>query len=164
MQIIPDPKVLLVQAIGFLLVLLVFKFFLFKPIMDILDARRAEIDNQYDTAESQRSLAEDLKAQYEKHLAEIDDEMRAKIAEAVKEGQSMREEIITDSREQADRILTRAQDEIQREKEKALVDLRSTVASLTIGAAGKLINENLDDAKHRELIGKYIDDLDEVTK
>ena len=73
------PRILLVQALGFLLVLLVFRRFLFKPIMDILEARRAEIDNQYADAENQRKMADELKADYEMRLSGIDEEMRAKI-------------------------------------------------------------------------------------
>ena len=162
MQIIPDPKVLIVQALGFLLVVGVFKFFLFQPILGILEARRKEIASEYDAAEANRTTAEELKAQYERHLATIAEETRAKIAEAVKDGQTMREEILADSRTQAERILTRAQEEIARESEKALVELKTTVTNLTIDAAGKLIGESLNDDKHRQLVDGFINDLGEV--
>ena len=164
MQIIPDPRVLLVQAVGFLLVLAVFKVYLFKPIMSILDARRGEIDDQYSDAEATRKTAEELRANYEQHLAAVDEEMRAKIAEALKEGQAMRDEIIADSRAKADSILTKAQDEIQREKEKALVELKTTVVDFTVNAAGKLIEANLDTDKNRKLVREFIGSLEEVAK
>lgn len=154
---------LIVQAGGFLLVLLIFKLFLFKPIMALLDARRGEIEGQYSNAEAQRRLAEELKAEYERHLAQVDEEMRAKITEAVKEGQTMREEIIADSRSQADRILTKAQEEITREKDAAIAELKTKVADLAIGAAGKLIDESLDTPKHKQLVSKFIDDLEGVS-
>ncbi|MCE5314569.1 MAG: F0F1 ATP synthase subunit B [Armatimonadota bacterium] len=162
MQIIPEPKVLIVQALGFLLVLGVFKLFLFQPIMGILEARRREIASEYDSAEANRANAEELKAEYERHLAQIAEETRAKIAEAVKDGQTMREEILADSRSQAEKILTRAQEEIGREREKAIVELKTTVANLTVDAAGKLIGETMNDDKHRRLINGFIDDLGEV--
>ena len=164
MNIIPDWRVLLVQAGGFLLVLLIFKLFLFKPIFDMLDARRKDIGNQYSDAEASRQLAEDLKAQYEQHLASVEDEMRVKITEAIKEGQAMREEIIADSRTQADRILVKAQEEITREKDIAVAELKNNVATLAVEAAGKLIEEKLDPEKHRQLIGKFVDELGEVSK
>lgn len=159
-----DPKVLAIQIGGFILLLVVFKLFLFRPIMDILDQRRRDIEGRFEDAEAQKRTAEELRANYEKHLAEIEEEMRAKITEAVKQGQAMREEIIADSREQADRIITKAQEEIQREKEKAIVELKTTVADLAVNAAGKLVHEQLDDKKHRELVGKFIDDLGEAPR
>ncbi len=164
MQIIPPWQVLVVQAGGFSLVVLVFAKYLFKPIMAILEARRAEIGNQYESAEEQLKSADELKSDYEKRLAGIEEEMRAKITEAIKDGQAMREEIISDSRTQADRILTKAQEEIVREKEIAFAELKGRVADLTIGATTKLIDENLDDKKHRDLIGKFIEDLEGAQK
>ena len=154
-----DPRVLGVQIGGFVLLLIVFKVFLFKPIMGILEARRKEIDGRYQDAQAQRDAAEQLRAEYQQHLANIDEEMRAKITEAMKEGQAMRDEIIADSRTKAEDILTKAQEELQREKEKALVELRSTVAGLAVDAAGRLIEEKLDDAKHRQLVARFIDEL-----
>jgi len=159
MNIIPDPRVLIVQAGGFLLLLIVFKLFLFKPIMGILDARRKEIESQYADAEAQREAAGELKAEYQQHLAGIEEEMRVKIADALKEGQAMRDEIIADSRAKADGILAKAQGEIQRGKEQALLELKTKVADLAIGAAGKLIEENLDQEKHRQLVDRFVDDL-----
>lgn len=164
MEIIPDPKVLLVQAFGFLLVLVVLAKFLFKPIMDILDARRSEIENHYASAEAQRSMADELKADYEKRLSAIDEEMRAKITEAIKQGQAMRDEIITEGHARADQILTRAQQEITREKDFALAELKSKIADFTVTAAGKLIEEDLNDPKHRKLVNEFINELDEVAR
>jgi F-type H+-transporting ATPase subunit b len=156
--------VLIVQAGGFLLLLVVFKLFLFKPIMSVLDARRAEVDGRYSEAESQVQTAEELRAQYEQRLASVEEEIRGKITEAIKDGQRMREEILADSRTKADSILTKAQEEIRREQEKAMVQLKTTVADLAISAAGKLIEEKLDPAKHRQLVTRFIDNLDEVAK
>lgn len=164
MSIIPDLRVVLVQAIGFILVLVIFKLFLFKPIAAILDARRREVEEQFERAETQRRTADEFRTEYERHLAQIDQEMRAKIAEAVKEGQTMREEILSDSRTQADIILSKTQEEIRRERDKALFELKSTVAGLTIEAASKLIQQNLDTEAHRQLVSRFIDDLDEVAK
>lgn len=164
MDIIPKGPVLILQALGFLLVLLVFKKYLFGPVRSILDARRAEIENQYESAGSQKKAAEELKTDYEKRLTGIEEEMRAKITEAIKDGQTMREEIISDSRTKAEQILEKAQAEISREKELALAELKGKVADLTVAAAGKLIDANLDDKKHRDLVNKFIIDLDEVAK
>lgn len=154
-----DPRVLIVQIGGFVLLLVVFKVFLFKPIAAILETRQSEIEGRYKEAESQREAAEQLRAEYEKHLASIDEEMRAKITEALKEGQAMRDEIVANSRARAEEILSKAYEEIGREKEKALAELKSTVAGLAVEVAGRLIREELDDARHRELIAAFIDDL-----
>ena len=52
----------------------------------MLDARRNDVESQYANAEAQKLAADELKAQYEKSIAGIEEEMRAKITEAVKDG------------------------------------------------------------------------------
>lgn len=155
-----DPKVLIVQTGAFILLLIVFKLFLFKPVLGILDARRSEIESEYQDAENRRREADELRANYEQRLSAIEEEARAKIAEALKEGQAMRDEILADTRAQSERILTRAQEEIQRERDKVVHELRKHVADLAVEAAGKLIEEHLDDEKHRKLVAQFIDELE----
>ena len=164
MDIIPDPKVLLTQGLGFLLVLVVFRKFLWRPILDLIETRRNEVEGHFSAAEDDRKAAAELKAQYEHHLANVAAEMRAKITEAAKEGQVLREEIVAESRKQAEQVLARAQDEIGREKDKAVLEIKTRVANLAVGAAGKLIEESLDSAKHRQLVDRFIDDLEGAPK
>lgn len=159
MEIIPDWRVLVVQAGGFLLVLVVLKLFLFRPITELLDRRRAEVDGRYADAEGRQAAAEQLRSEYEGRLAGAEEEMRQRIAEAVKEAQAIREEIIADTRSQADRILSKAREQVDRETEHAMVELRSAVAALAVEAAGKLIEERMDPDKHREMIGRFIDQI-----
>ncbi len=154
-----DPRVLAVQIGGFLLLLLVFKLFLFKPVLGILETRQQEIENRYRDAEEKQRTADQLRAEYERHLAAIEEQMHIRIAEAVKEGQAMRDEIIALARSKAEDILARAQEQIQREKEKAVSELRGLVADLAIAATGKLLEQTLDDSKHRQLVDRFIDEL-----
>ena len=132
--------------------------------MGIIDARRDEVENTYSAAEEDRRKAAELKAEYDKHLADVEAEMRAKITEAAKEGQAIREEIVAEARHKAERALARADEEIGREKDKAVLEIKTRVADLAVGAAAKLIEERMDEPKHSELVGKFIDDLDGAAK
>ncbi|MGQ9455717.1 MAG: F0F1 ATP synthase subunit B [Armatimonadota bacterium] len=154
-----DPRVLAVQVGGFLLLLVVFRLFLFRPIMDILDARRQEVEENYRRAEEHQRVAEQLRSEYEAHLANIEEEMRAKIAQAIKEGQAMRDEIIASSRAKAENTLNRALEQIEREKEKSIEELKAAVADLAISATSKLLQEELDDARHRQLVSRFIEEI-----
>jgi F-type H+-transporting ATPase subunit b len=97
-------------------------------------------------------------------MANVEAEMRAKITEAAKEGQTLREEIVAEARQKAEQVMARAEDEIGREKDKAVLEIKTRVADLAVGAAGKLIEERMDDEKHRQLVGQFIDNLDEAAR
>ena len=164
LELIPEWHALVTQAVGFLLVVLVFYRFLWGPMQGIIDARREEVEGTYSAAEADRRKAAELKAEYEKHMAEVEAEMRAKITEAAKEGQTLREEIVAEAHQKAEQVLARAEEEIGREKDKAMLEIKTRVADLAVGAAGKLIDERMDDEKHRELVGKFIDGLNGAAK
>lgn len=164
MELIPPWQTLVTQAVGFTLVVLVFWRYLWGPMQGIIDARRDEVEGTYSAAEQDRKKAAELKADYEKHLAEIDAEMRAKITEAAKEGQALREEIVAEARQKAEQVMARADEEIGREKDKAVLEIKTRVADLAVGAAGKLIDERMDDEKHKQLVGQFIDQLDGAAK
>jgi F-type H+-transporting ATPase subunit b len=159
-----NPSILLIQIVAFVLLALVFWKFLFGSVISLLDSRRKEISDQYEDAENKSVEAEKLKDDYLLKLTNVEEEIRNKLAEAVKDGQKMREEIITESRTQSDNILTKAREEIEREKNAAIVELKNTVVSLTLAAAGKIIEEKLDDKKHHEMISKFIDEFDGIKR
>ena len=164
MELIPKWQTLVTQAAGFTLVVFVFWRYLWGPIQGIIDSRRQEVEGTYSAAEEDRKAAAELKAEYEKHMAQIEAEMRAKITEAAKEGQALREEIVAEARQKAEQVLARAEEEIGREKDKAVLEIKTRVADLAVGAAAKLIEERLDDDKHRQLVGQFIDGLDGAAK
>jgi F-type H+-transporting ATPase subunit b len=155
---------LLIQTGGFVLLLIVLKLFLFRPILGILDARKKEVTDTYDAAEEAKRASEQARQDYEKRLADVAEEIRAIKAAEIKEAQRIKDEIVTESREQADKILEKAREEIGREKDSAMVELRKTAVDLAIGAAGKLIKANLDEPKQRQLVSQAIDDLDQVNR
>jgi F-type H+-transporting ATPase subunit b len=151
-----DPKLILVNILGFVLLLWILKKFLYGPITKMLADRAEQVRSTYEAAEAEKASMEQLRTDYERRLAGIEAEARQKIQTAIKEAQSVRDEIIADSRGRAEGILQRGQEELLREREKTLVALRQEVADLVIGASSRLIERSLDDAAHRKLVDDFI--------
>jgi F-type H+-transporting ATPase subunit b len=82
---------------------------------------------------------------------------------AVREGRDMGErlkaEIIEKANASSRQMIEQAKEEIRREKDAALLALRSEVADLAVTAAGKIIDANLDVNKHRALVDDVIKDI-----
>lgn len=154
-----EPKVILIQIIGFLILFFVLKKFLFSRVGEFLKKRQEEVKTGYEKIENEKNEIERLKSEYEKHLAKIEDEIKEKIASAVKEGQSIRQEIISEAREEAIKIMEKGKKEIEVEKEKALISLREDIVNLTVLALNRIIPETLDEEKHKILIKEFIDNL-----
>lgn len=157
-----DLRVLAIQAGGFILLLLVFKKFLFGPIRQVLENRRQEIADTYSAAERERNTMEEFRRDYEKRLAGIEAEAHEKIQAAIKEAHGIRDEIIADARTKSESILLRGEEELAREREKTVAELRADVANLVIGASSNLLEQSLDDKAHRKLIDDFISSVGEA--
>ena len=86
----------------------------------------------------------------------------ASSVEAVTEGKKLAAEVKTKAQQEVKVLQDKAKADLQRDVAKAKVQLRDEMVSMTMTAAGKIINERLDDAKHRDLIGRFIDGLEKV--
>src|SRR5205807_1182899 len=128
-------QAIVTQAVALIVLVWMLKRLFFQKVLDVLDQRRHEVQDTFDKMESDRQAMESARTDYEKRLANIEAEAREHIQAAVKEAQQLREQLIADSRGQADALLKHAQEEIGREKQKALVELRTEVAELAVGAA-----------------------------
>jgi F-type H+-transporting ATPase subunit b len=159
MNMAPNWPQLITTAIGFLILVGIMKKYAWGPILDMLDARRDKIENDYAAAEKELSEAETLKSDFEGKLGEIAVIQREKVQEAVKKGEELRDGIVAKARGEMDEAREKGMQALEIETRKAELQLRDDVADLAIGAAEKLIGERLDDAKHRQLIQQYIDQL-----
>jgi F-type H+-transporting ATPase subunit b len=157
-----DIAQIITNIIGFLLVVWVLRKFAWGPILDLLDARREKIQNDFAEAENALGEAENLKSDFNAKLGDIKVIEREKVQEAVKRGEGIAEGIVGEARRNADGLREKGLADIAMESDKAQIALRDTVVQMAIGAAEKVIHERLDEDKHRQLIKDYIDNLGEM--
>ena len=146
------PPLLLVNAVGFLLLWGLLAKFLWKPASQFLAQRQQIIQNNLEEAERQRTEMQRIREEYERRLADIEQEHRDRIQAAQREAHAVRDELLAEARAERDRIVAAGVQEIQREKEKALVEIRDQIADLAILAAAQVIGRELDEPTHRSLI------------
>lgn len=152
-----DFNILIIQLVGFLVLLWVMTKFFWKPLNAMLEARRQDINATYDKIEADRRAMEQLRTEYEARLAQIEAEARERIQQAVGEAQQLRDQIIADARRQADDIVARAQEQAKLEGEKLRSELQTYVADLTLAATERLLREAMTDERHRRLVQEFIE-------
>ncbi len=158
-QIGIDFQTIILQALGFLVVLLVLWKFVFGRIGGLLEERQQEITSRMEKLEADQSELDRLNAETRQRLNEIEAEGQAKIQTAIDEGNAERQRILDQARQEASAELERARAEIQREKDEAILELRGTVAEIAIDAASKIIDQTLDAEKHQHIIDESISRL-----
>jgi F-type H+-transporting ATPase subunit b len=154
-----DPQTIILQVIGFLVVLLVLWKFVFGRVGGLLEERQVEITSRMEKLEADQLELDRLNSETRQRLSDIEAVGQAKIQAAIDEGNAERQRILDSARREAGAELERARAEIQREKEEAILELRGTVAEIAIDAASKIIDQTLDAEKHQHIIDESISRL-----
>lgn len=139
-----------------ILLFVLLKIFLFKPIGKMLDDRTQAIQKDIDDAERAKREAEELRAQYESSISEAKEEAGRILRAAYDEAETERENIIRKSHEEAESIVSAAGESIENERKRVIRQAHAEIADLAIEAASKVIGENLDDEKNRRLVDEFL--------
>ncbi|MBI3088284.1 MAG: F0F1 ATP synthase subunit B [Candidatus Omnitrophica bacterium] len=159
-----DLQQILSQALSFLLLVWVLRRFAWRPLLGMLDARRAQIARDLDAASRQRQEMEQLKQLLGRRLEAIDEEARRKIQEAIREGRRIAAEIQEEARAQAQGILSKSKETIELEVAKAKVTLRDELTDMTVGAVERLLRGKLDAKTDQQLVASILDELGSSTQ
>ena len=152
----PHEGLIIWTIITFLVVLFVLKKFAWPQLLAALDEREKRISDAIAAAEQARQEAEEVLREHRQKLAAADEEARQVVAEAREAGANVRQTIVSQAREEAERMLDHARTSIESEKRAAIAELRRETANLAVQAAGALIDANLDDEKNRGLVDDFI--------
>jgi F-type H+-transporting ATPase subunit b len=156
--------VILLQMIGFVVLYLILRRFLFGPVSAMLQAREKEVAEGLQAAEAARREAERLRVEQDQIIAQAKDEGRGVVQKAVKEAQSARERILAEAQQEKEALLERGRSILEVESNQAVIALREQVGDLALRAAEQAIRQATDDAAHRQAIDTFIASLESSGK
>ncbi len=154
-----NPGLIIWTIITFIIVVLILRAAAWKPLLAALTAREEQIRSSLQHAEQAQQEAQRLLEENRKQLAAAEEQSQRIIREGRTLGERLKAEIMEKANASSRHMIDQAKEEIKREKEAALVQLRGEVADLAITAAGKILDANLDTAKQRQLVDAAIKDL-----
>lgn len=155
-----NPFTMLFAWINLLILYLFLKKLLFKPVKNMIDTRQREIDDMYSDAETSRTSAAAMKAEYEKKLERASEESEEILKNAVRRAQLREEEILKEADAKAARTLERAEEQIELEKKRALNEIKDEVSDIALSLAGAVIERDVDEESHKDFIDEFIRDMD----
>ena len=139
------------ELVSFGILLWVLYKFAFPPILEALETRERKIRDSIEQAEQNRLTAEQRLAEYEAKLNGAAQEAEAIVADAKAKAQRLLEENEQRLRTESERIQAETTQEIERERRKALQDIRNEAADLALTVAERVLERSLSDDDHRRL-------------
>ena len=145
--------------ITFLIVLAILRAAAWKPLIKALNDREEKIRSSLEQAEHAHQEAQRLLEENRREMAKAGDQEARIIRDGRDMGERLKNEILEKAQTASKQMVEQAKQEIGREKDAALTQLRGEVADLALGAAGKILEVNLDNAQQRKLVDSVINDL-----
>ena len=159
-----NPGLIIWTLVVFGILLVLLWRFAFPSIVKSVEERERRIQKQLEDAEKANAEAQRLLEEHKKQIAAARNEAQDILAKAKTISQKERETLLAKAREEYDALLNRARKDIDAEKEKAIQALRREAVDLSIAAASRVIEANLDTDANRKLVSDFLESLGKAEK
>lgn len=130
--------------------------FFYKPLEDAMENRTSALEATFSEAENLRVQMNEIRASYEKRLADTEAEARTQIQAQLKEAQELRQKLMGEAAAKYDAMMAQAEADVSALRAKASEELRKEVVGLTLKATERLLGENVDNARNRALVEEFV--------
>jgi F-type H+-transporting ATPase subunit b len=159
-----NPGLIIWTLVVFGILLLILWRLGYPELLKYVEERERRIQKQLEDAEKANTEAQRLLEEHKKQIAAARHEAQEILAKAKTVSQKERETLLAKAREEYDALLNRARKDIEAETEKAIVALRREAVELSIAAASRVIEANLDTEANRKLVSDFLESLGQGEK
>jgi F-type H+-transporting ATPase subunit b len=157
-----DLGLLISQIVNFGLLVALLSIFLYRPVLDKLQERARRIEQGVENAEWAKTRLEEADAHYEQEMERARQDAQEILERATRSAEQQRQEILLKARQEAHEIVLRAQQQAEREIQEREIKRRQQVIDLAMAAASRLLEEELDEEKHRHFIEEFISEAEDL--
>jgi len=150
---------LIVQIISFILFIWFTMKFVWKPLTGVMEERTKEITDGLAAAEKGQKAEAEAKIQADSEVAAAKVQASEIISKAEKRGSEIIDEAKTDAKAEGVRLITAANTEIEQEFNRAREQLRTQVASIVMQGAQKVLEKEIDEKIHSDLVNKLVSEI-----
>lgn len=157
------PWTFIAQICNLFIQVYLIKRFLFKPINQMLEKRKALADAEIQDAVKAKDEAQAMKAEYEQNMQAAKEKAGEILTTAQKTAAIQSEEMLREATSQAAAIKAKAESDIAQEKRKAVNEIKDEIGGMAMEIAGKVIEREISEEDHRKLIDEFISNVGEAS-
>lgn len=152
---------LIIEVLSFLVLLGLLIKFLYRPVLNVLDKRAAEIKEANQKIQENLDLAGKERERTRQILAESKNQALQIKEKAGLGAEQLRQKIISQARDEAARTLRASQQEIVNETKKAREELKAEAIDLSLKAAEKILRRKFASEDQKRLIKELTEGISE---
>ena len=156
----PDPGLYIWTIVTFLVLVGLLAKFAWRPLLDALESRQAQIRQSLDDARQARIELEKLNVESARILTSARADAEAIVAQTRVDADRFREELRQKARVEAAGIVQNAERQIEQETAKAIRQIRLEAVDLSVALASKLLQRNVTREDNERLIEETFKQLE----
>ena len=152
-----------IQLLAILVLFIGLSYLLFNPVRELLRKRQETIQKNMESAKKDKEDAAKLREDYEAKIRNVNKESEAILSETRKKALKKESEIVDEARQEAARIMERANREIELEKGRVRDEVKKEMIAVASAMAGRIVTASMDEAKQNELIEDTLKEMGDET-
>jgi F-type H+-transporting ATPase subunit b len=130
-----------------------------KPLLAMVEEREKRIVEAVENASKAQDEAQALLVQQKEILRDAGQQRESMMKQAFADAEQVRANLVAQAKVEAERLVEKARDQITREKDLAVRELRAQVADLAIDAASRIVKSSLTQDAQRQLVNEFLESL-----
>ena len=157
-----EPSTIVFTLLNLLILFLFVRHFLFKKINAVLESRQNEVQKAFDDAEQATEKAKQLEEEYSDKILKAKEESAEIVKNATKKAQLRSDDIINEAKTDAGNIISKANSDIEREKKRAINQMKDEISDMALAIASKVIEKEIDEKDNDKLIEEFINNVGDL--
>ena len=157
------PWTFIAQICNLFIQMYLIKRFLFKPINNILEKRKAMADAEIQNAVQAKEEAHAMKAEYEQNMQDAKNKANEILVSAQKTAAIQSEEMLKEATAQAAALKAKAESDIAQEKRKAVNEIKGEIGGMAKESAGKVNERENSEEDQEKLIDEFISNVGDAS-
>ncbi len=154
-----NTKLFIAQLVNFAILFFVLKKFVYQPLLQVLEERKKKIEKGIKSAEqAERKLAE-ISEKEKKILEKAQEKAQKILLEAERKAEENRRLATEETTTEINKMMKKADEEIEKKKEQMLTDLKKDLAQLVVSATEKVLVQKIDEKSDEKIIDKAIAEI-----
>ena len=156
-QLFPNIWTLLAQWGATFILYLVFKKYLYQPVVNLLDRRSTKMQEDLDEARQARELAQAQHQKAQETYQQAVETGQQMADESRRQAENMKSDIVREGKAQANHQIEMAQSQIEGERKQMLQSVQNEVVEVAMAATQKLLEKEVDETSQREALNQMLE-------
>lgn len=152
------------QMINFGILLAVLSYFLYRPILRVLDERRDRVQKSMDHAATLEHQVHEMEKERKHKLKELDDQAKNLAEESRKHAESLKKQIVDGAQAEVNQMLEKGRKQLDDERRKLLSELQKTVTDVSMTLAEKILQREFSADDQKRMLSTLERDVPSLIK